>query len=38
MPVKPPTLDELWRIAQDYYMEGFEGLSPADLESFLRPH
>ena len=21
MPVKPPTLDELWRIAQDYYMD-----------------
>ena len=31
MPVKPPTLDELWRIAQDYYMDP----SPADLESFL---
>ena len=31
MPVKPPTLDELWRISQDYYMDH----SPADLESFL---
>ena len=31
MPVKPPTLDELWRIAEDYYLTP----SPADLESFL---
>ena len=31
MPVKPPTIDELWRIAEDYYLDP----SPADLESFL---
>ena len=31
MPVKQPTIDELMRIAQDYYLNP----SPADLESFL---
>ncbi len=31
MPVKPPTIEELRRIAQDYYLNP----SPADLESFL---
>ena len=30
MPVKPPTIDELWRIAEDYYLNP----SQADLESF----
>ncbi len=30
MPVKPPTIDELWRIAQDYYLNP----SQADLESY----